>query len=223
MALGPRDYSVFATYGKCSTDPFWQNFFEALGRGEFPKNFYYDENLRCVVFTSKKAAQRASVAVDKSTSTAETFKTFHLLQNFFRDRGISSPSDVTLGRLSDPGPVRVVATTWAEVKSKPMRKLLIHNFALRLTEVFELDVSPQLLADKIMLMISFQSIKPADIVISKGRIIGIKNVWVEGEEVSFPRVTRPRKAAPAKKEAPPPILQAIEKLIKDDRTRMVRV
>lgn len=227
MTAGPdrpfgKDYSVFKVYVKCSPDPFWQNFFGALSQGEFPKGFYYDDNLRCVIFTSKK--DKSCVEVDAPATKADTFKSFHRLQNFFRAKGITSPGDVPSDGLGEDAPKTEFAevTDWASIKVKAMRKLLIHRYCVGLIEVFDLATTPELLSEKIMLMLSFKSIRPVDIVIKKGRVVGIKNVYVE-DEVTFPKVTKPRKISQSKKEAPPAILQAIEKLIKDDRARMVRV
>jgi hypothetical protein len=219
--IGNKDFSIFAKYAKCSPDPFWQTFFEALGRGEFPKGFYYDEALRCINFSSKK--ERAAVEVELPTTKVDTFRNFHRLQNFFRTKGVHSPADVVVPTTEDSPVATPSASTWAAIKAKSTRKLLIYNFCVGLCVMFNLGIPPDVVAEKVMLMMSFQSIKPADVVIKNGRIVGIKNVFIDEADVTFPKVTKPRKAPPAKKEAPPAILQAIEKLIKDDKARLVRV
>lgn len=219
-----KDYSVFKVYVRCSPDPFWQTFFDSLSKGQFPKGFYYDDNLRCIIFTSKK--DKSCVEVNSPTSKADTFRSFHLLQNFFRAKGIFSSSDIPLETDEAPKSDFLGVSNWASIKVKSMRKLLIHRYCARLTEMFDLNVSPELLSERIMLMLSFKSIRPADIVIRKGRVVGIKNVYVEAddpEEVTFPKVAKPRKISQTKKEPPPAILQAIERLIRDDRARMVKV
>lgn len=212
-------YPLFSECAALTTDPFWISIFNNAAKGTFPRGFTYyqdrkdqrEESLSGIsdvpsgsqILTYKRGVKTFSTDVPSNPADAIVV----CISFFARTAGIMSESDQERTkreydqRMLEQTSIRTC--TWADIKKKKIRDILIGTFVQKIGQVFELTDKE---SDQLSTMISigfllgyFQS---KNVVFDQGRIKAIVGLLFDPETRVFfldsslsPKITKTSKTS----------------------------
>jgi hypothetical protein len=174
-------YPVFLNASQYATDTFWKYIFEDLAYGRTPYGTYITKDFLCCNYKGKEFSYKID-----TTKTGEQLynELYNILFNKF---GLLSIEDKQILRTKfekTRDSIPLTNTTWACIKKKNIKQLMIENFVIEMKKKYTLSTADakKLLSYIISGMI-FKTISNDDIDFQNGKILGISNL--EFEKGSF--------------------------------------
>jgi hypothetical protein len=163
-------HPIFEQCTRHITDPFWISIFNQAAIGKFPRGFLFKDNS----LTYKRGTKISRIDLSTDPVTAAT----ELMTFFGRMAGIMSTADQDRSRqeLEDrlTESVSLHTCTWADIKKKKVREMLIGTFVEDLVKQYELvDRERIQLRSMINLGFILGHFSSTNVQFSQGRIHGI--------------------------------------------------
>lgn len=180
-------YPVFLNASQYATDTFWKYIFEDLAYGRTPYGTYITKDFLCCNYKGKEFSYKID-----TTKTGEQLynELYNILFNKF---GLLSIEDKQILRTKfekTRDSIPLSNTTWACIKKKNIKQLMIENFVIEMKKKYALStVDTKKLLSYIISGMIFKTISNDDIDFQNGKIRGICNIEFEkGSFVISPKI-----------------------------------
>ena len=170
-------YPVFLNASQYATDTFWKYIFEDLAYGRTPYGTYITKDFLCCNYKGKEFSYKID-----TTKTGEQLynELYNILFNKF---GLLSIEDKQILRTKfekTRDSIPLTNTTWACIKKKNIKQLMIENFVIEMKHKYSLSTSiTKKLLSYITTGLIFKTITNDDIDFQNGKIYGIKELEFE--------------------------------------------
>jgi hypothetical protein len=178
-------YPIFLNASQYATDTFWKYIFEDLAYGRTPYGTYITKDFLCCNYKGKEFSYK----IDVSKSGEQLYnELYNILFNKF---GLLSIEDkqvlrTTFEKTRDSVPL--TNSTWASIKKKNIKQLLIENFVIEMKQIYSLTtVDTKKLLSYIATGIIFKTISNEDIDFQSGKIINISGFNFEKGKYIIPK------------------------------------
>jgi hypothetical protein len=178
-------YPIFLNASQYATDTFWKYIFEDLAYGRTPYGTYITKDFLCCNYKGKEFSYK----IDVSKSGEQLYnELYNILFNKF---GLLSIEDKQVLRTKfekTRDSVPLTNSTWASIKKKNIKQLLIENFVIEMKQIYSLTtVDTKKLLSYIATGIIFKTISNEDIDFQSGKIINISGFNFEKGKYSIPK------------------------------------
>lgn len=217
-------YPVFSECKDYTLDPYWQEIFLNCARNKFPKNMKYNNKNNSV--SIKIPGTKKIEIVELPENHVDIFQ---LMMELFKDKlGMKSSRDIQVqnSEIQEIKEQSVIEADceWKRLKPRMLKDELIMNYALSLSEKYELsDSDLKNLLTTIHLGFQFKRLTAEHIDYSNGVINNISGLVFDSENRRFEITNEPKSSSKNDKNGKSQeIWKDVDKFLRDYRSRKIK-
>lgn len=170
-------YPIFLDASKYATDTFWKYIFEDLAYGRTPYGTYIVKNFLCCNYKGKEFSYK----IDEDKNSKQLYDDLYkILHNKFGLLSMEDKQQLRTKFDQNHDAALLYNVTWANIKKKNIKRLIIENFVIEMKKKYNLSLSKtKELLRHIIIGIAFKTIQNDDIEYYDGKIHSINNFSFE--------------------------------------------